>query len=139
MKPRLAIDLDETLGTTITNATSITGFKFRHGCSELLKQLKVKYHLVLWTASNRSYLNKILVFEIGDYFRETYSWDDIAQSWKDIRKINASFLIDDDEYHLEAARKHGLESRYIIVPAYGSPEDEKDPRQWIQQIQNRLL
>jgi hypothetical protein len=139
MKPRLAIDLDETLGATITNSTSIIGFQPRTGCYEILKKLKLRYQLILWTASRRSYLNKVLVFGLGDYFQETYSWDDIAKSWKDIRHINASYLIDDDEYHLEMAQKYGLKSRYIIIPPYGSFTDEKEPHRWIWQIQEKLL
>ena len=138
-KPRIAIDLDETLGATVTDSTSIIGFRLRDGCLELLKQLDSKYHLVLWTVAYRSYLNKVLAFGLKDYFRETYSWDEIKQTWKDIRQINVEYLIDDDEYHREAAKKDGLESHYLIVPAYGSPEDEKHPLGWVQQIKEKLL
>jgi len=139
MKPRIAIDLDETLGATVTDSTAIIGFRLRDGCLELLKQLESKYQLVLWTVANRSYLNKVLAFGLKDYFQETYSWDDIASSWKNIRQINVEFLIDDDEYHIEMAKQYGLKHHYIIVPAYGSLEDEIEPFKWVQQIEKRLL
>jgi hypothetical protein len=47
----------------------------------------------------------VLAFGLKDYFHETYSWDEIATSWKDIRQIKVDFIIDDDEYHQEAATK----------------------------------
>jgi len=139
MKPRIAIDLDETLGATVTNSTSIIGFRLRDGCLPLLKQLELKYHLVLWTVASRSYLNKVLAYGLKDIFQETYSWDDIAKSWKDIREIQVEFLIDDEQYFMEIAKKHGLESHYIIVPAYGSQEDQEAPLKWVQQIEEKLL
>jgi hypothetical protein len=138
-KTRIAIDLDETLGATVTDSTSIIGFRLRDGCLELLKQLDSKYHLVLWTVAYRSYLNKVLAFGLKDYFHESYSWDEIQQSWKDIRLIHVEFLIDDDDYHQQAAKTYDLESHYLIVPAYGCPEDEKHPLGWVQQIKQKLL
>jgi hypothetical protein len=138
IKSRIALDLDETLGVAITDSTSIVGFHLRDGCIELLKQLELKYHLVLWTVASRSYLNKVLNFGLKNYFKETYSWDEIAESWKDVRKIQVEFLIDDEKYYKEVAKKYGLESHYIIVPAYGCPEDDKEPLKWVQQIQKQL-
>jgi hypothetical protein len=139
MKPRIAFDLDETLGATITDSTSIVGFCLREGCIELLEKLQKKYYLVLWTVSNRTYLDKVLSFGLKKYFKETYSWDEISISWKDIRQIGVNFLIDDSEYHKEIAKQHGLSSRYIIIPAFGSPEDVKNSRLWIMQIEEILL
>ena len=139
MKPRIAIDLDETLGATVTDSTSIVGFRIRDGCIELIEQLELKYHLVLWTVARRSYLDKVLAFGLKTYFSETYSWDEIENSWKDIRQINVEYLIDDDEYHQEIAKRYGLESHYIIVPAYGSPEDEEEPLGWVRQVEEKML
>jgi hypothetical protein len=139
MKPRIAIDLDETLGATVTDATFIIGFRLRDGCPQLLKRLKLKYHLVLWTVASRTYLNKVLTYGLKDIFQETYSWDEIAQSWKDVREIQVEFLIDDEEYFMEIAKQHGLESHYIIVPAYGSQEDQEEPLKWVRQIEEKLL
>jgi 5'(3')-deoxyribonucleotidase len=139
MKPRIAIDLDETLGATVTDSTSIIGFRLRDGCLSLLRQLESKYHLVLWTVSSRAYLNKVLDYGLKKHFQETYSWDDIASSWKDIRQIRVDFLIDDDEFHLEKAKQYALEDHYLIVPAYGSLEDQKEPFKWVEQIEKKLL
>ncbi len=139
MKPRIAIDLDETLGATVTDSTSIVGFRIRDGCIELIEQLELKYHLVLWTVARRSYPDKVLAFGLKKYFSETYSWDEIENSWKDIRQINVEYLIDDDEYHQEIAKRYGLESHYIIVPAYGSPEDEEEPLGWVRQVEEKML
>jgi len=131
-KSRIAFDLDETLGTALTDGYSLTGFNIRKGCIDLLDSLKDEYDLVLWTVSNRIYLNKILSFGFPMYFVRTYSWDEIPCEWKDIRKINATFLVDDSIHHKEAAKQ--LESRYIIIPAYGSHEDVNDPLLWTKQI-----
>lgn len=139
MKPRIAIDLDETLGATVTDSTSIIGFRLRDGCIDLLNQLERKYHLVLWTVARRSYLDKVLAFGLKDFFKETYSWDETEQCWKDVREIDVKFLIDDDEYHRERAEKYGIESQYLIVPAYGSREDEQEPLGWVRQIEVKLL
>lgn len=138
MKPRIAFDLDETLGATIIDSNSIVGFRIRDGCLELLKKLKTKYHLVLWSVSNRKYLDKVLSFGLKDYFQETYSWDDISDNWKDIRKTDVEFLIDDSEYHRDVAKKHGLEASYIIIPAFGSIKDEENPLLWVKQIEEVL-
>ncbi len=139
MKARIAFDLDETLGITLTDSNSVIGFHIRDGCTELLERLKTRYHLVLWTVSTRIYLNKVLCFGLADYFQETWSWDEISGKWKDIRRINVKFLIDDSEYHREAAKKYGLESNYIIIPAYGSKEDQKDSLLWARQVKAILL
>ena len=139
MKPRIAFDLDETLGATITDSISIIGFCLREGCIELLEKLQKKYYLVLWSVSNRSYVDKILSFGLKKYFRESYSWDDISRSWKDIREIDVKFLIDDNEYYKEIAQQHGLDSQYIIIPPFGSPEDIKTPMLWVKQIEEILL
>lgn len=54
------------------------------------------------------------------------SWDDIASDWKDIRRIHADYLIDDSPRHRDEVQKYGLELHYIVIPAYGSPEDCQD-------------
>ncbi len=139
MKCRIAFDLDETLGTAITDSNSIIGFNIREGCIELLNELENQYQLILWSVSQRIYLNKVLDFGLDAYFSETYSWDDIPESWKDIRKINVKYLIDDNHYHREMARRNRLEHHYIIVPPYGSQEDNYDPLLWTKIIKTVLL
>ncbi len=135
---RIAFDLDETLGVAITNSTSIVDFLLRDGCIKLLEKIQNEHYLVLWSVSNRSYLNKVLSFGLKKYFRETYSWDEIPSSWKDVRQLEIDFLIDDSEYHKEIAQQYALESQYIIIPAFGSPEDVKNPMLWVTQIENKL-
>ena len=135
---RIAFDLDETLGTPITNGNSIIGFNLRTGCQELLSELSQHDELILWTVSSRRYVEKILQYELATYFQEVYSWDDIASEWKDIRRIHADYLIDDSPHHQDEAQKYGLESHYIVIPAYGSPEDCQDSLLWVKQIHTVL-
>ncbi len=137
-RSRIAFDLDETLGTPITDANSILGFNIRSGCIELLQELEPIYQLILWTASQRSYLDKVLSFGLAQYFTETYSWDEIPETWKDTRIINVEYLIDDNTLQQEMAEKHHLEHHYIIIPAYGSREDNNDPLLWTRIIKNSL-
>lgn len=58
---------------------------------------------------------------------------------KDIRKIGADFPIDDSSHHRQEAQKFSLEHRYIVVPAYGSPEDRRDPFLWVREIERWLI
>jgi NLI interacting factor-like phosphatase len=138
MKLRLAFDLDETLGVPVIDGTSIIGFTIREGGVELLDLLQQEHSLVLWTVASRRYVDKVLSFGLNKYFAEVHSWDEIASEWKDIRKIRADYLIDDSPHHRERAREHGLERRYIVIAPYGSLEDRKDPRLWVQQIEQGL-
>lgn len=108
------------------------------GCGELLDDLEKNFHLVLWTASNRSYADKALMYGLNTYFKETYSWDEIPKNWKDTRILNIDYLIDDSIYHKNIAAKHNIESRYIVVPAYGSEIDTENPRLWIDIIREVL-
>ena len=136
---RIAFDLDETLGTAITDSYSIVGFNVRKGCHDILQYLKKRHSLILWSVSNRSYVDKALRLSgLTEYFIEIYSWDDIKCDWKDIRRINADYLIDDSEYYGEKALKNGLGSKYIIIPIYGSVEDQKDPLLWTKQIRKEI-
>ncbi|WP_020558429.1 NIF family HAD-type phosphatase [Thiofilum flexile] len=135
MKPqRIAFDLDETLGTPIIHNNSIIGFNLRTGCHELLTELAQDHDLILWTVSTRSYVEKVLAYGLTGYFKEIYSWDELACEWKDIRRIHVDYLIDDSPHHQDEAQKYGLESHYIVVPAYGSPEDCQDALLWVKQI-----
>ena len=136
---RIAFDLDETLGTPIVSSTEVEGFNFRTGCEDLLEELQRSYNLILWTASTRRYLDKILQFGLNHFFQETYSWDELSGwNWKDIRQINADYLIDDSPEYQQKAELFGLQDQYIVVPAYGSPDDQQDPFLWLALIRNRL-
>lgn len=139
MKQRIAIDLDETLGSAIVDSKTIIGFQLRDGCTEILNKLQMRYLLILWSTCRRSYMEKAISFVLRPYFHETYSWDELPDYWKDIRKIHADYLIDDSEHHRERAREYGLENHYLIVPAFGSPEDNDDPRLWLKRIEEKLI
>jgi len=139
MKIRLVFDLDETLGVALVNSDSVVGFQIRQGCLELLEKLNEKYQLILWSVSNRNYVNKMLSGELGKFFQETYSWNEIPQQWKDIRIIKGDYLIDDYSYQKEMALQVGLGNKYIIVPAYGDEIDEVEPLRWVKIIENAFL
>lgn len=137
-KPLIAFDLDETLGVPVIVNESIIGFRLRDGCTELLEQLRQSYTLCLWTVSSRAYLNKALSFGLGAFFTQTYSWDELPATWKDVRKIGAAYLIDDSPHHRERAAQYGLAARYIVVAAYGNREDFADSLLWARQVREVL-
>jgi FMN phosphatase YigB (HAD superfamily) len=139
MKKIVAFDLDETLGVPIVQGSKILGFNERKGMKELLEKVGKRYEMVIWTVSNRTYLDKILKYGLNKYFTKTYSWDEISCNWKDIRKIKADYLIDDSPHHKTQAAKFGLEHSYIIIPAYGSLEDQNNPLLWVDIVQRILL
>lgn len=142
MKPRIAIDLDCMLGETIIHELSneILGFRIRPGCQALLESLRHHFTLCLWSTSNRWYVDEVLAFGLKSYFDETYAGDEIAGDWKDIRKISVLCLVDDNPYHRAAAEKEGITpDAYIVIPSFGSPDDQGDPSRWIQIIETALL
>lgn len=138
-RQRIAFDLDETLGVPIIDGVEIIGFRFREGCEELLQRFEKDFNLILWTVSNRRYVEKILSFGLMKYFSEIYCWEDISTSWKDVRRIKADFLIDDSRHHFEKALEEGISERYIVVEPFGSPKDFENPLFWIEQIDEVLF
>jgi hypothetical protein len=135
---RIAFDLDETLGVPIIEVSTIVGFQTRPGCLELLERLRGRFTLVLWSVSGRRYVDKCLSFGLSGWFAETYSWDEMPASWKDVRRIEADFLVDDSPHHREAMAKHGLADRYVVVPIYGGPEDGADPLAWVRLVERAV-
>lgn len=135
---RIAFDLDETLGVPLIEGSSIVGFQTRPGCLELLGRLRPRFALCLWSVSGRRYLDKVLGFGLSDWFAENHSWDDLPGAWKDVHRIGADFLIDDSPHHREAAAKHGLADRYVVVPVYGGPEDAADPLKWVRLVERAV-
>lgn len=138
-RKRIAFDLDETLGVPVIEGVEILGFRFREGCIELLERLVKDFDLILWTVSNRSYVEKILSYGLKKFFTEIYCWEDISTSWKDVRRINADFLVDDSRHHFDEASKTGISERYIVIEPFGSPKDFENPLFWIEQIEQVLL
>lgn len=139
LRKRIAFDLDETLGVPVIQDVEIIGFRFREGSKELLQKLEKDFDLILWTVSNRSYVDKILAFGLKKYFSEIYCWEDISTSWKDVRRIKADFLIDDSPHHFEKAEKEGISNRYIVIEPFGSPKDFENPVYWVEQIEEVLF
>jgi hypothetical protein len=97
--------------------------------------LKREFELVLWSVSPRRYVDKALSFEFGQWFAVSYSWDEVPARWKDVRQIRADFLVDDSPHHQQTAERFGLAASYIVVPAYGSPEDAADPLAWVRLVE----
>jgi hypothetical protein len=95
--------------------------------------------LCLWTVSPRRYLDKALKAGLSEWFVEAYSWDEMPGEWKDVRRIGADYLVDDSPHHREMGTKHGIEEAYIVVPAFGSPEDMRDPLGWVRLVEGALL
>ena len=135
---RIAFDLDETLGVPLIDGVTMVGWQTRPGCLELLAGLRPRFLLCLWSVSNRRYVEKALSYGLGDYFAETYSWDELPARWKDVRRIRADWLVDDCPVHVENARTAGIEAAYVLVPAYGSPEDSADPLGWVRLVEEAV-
>ncbi len=132
---RIAFDLDETLGVPLVNGVNVIGWQMRPGCAELLDDLHSEFDLILWSVSPRRYVDKALSFGFDRWFAESYSWDEMPTRWKDVRQVRADFLVDDSPHHQEAADEFGLKKSYILVPAYGSPEDTSDPLAWVRIVE----
>lgn len=132
---RVAFDLDETLGVPRTDGTGVVGWHLRPGAAELLDRLAPRVALVLWSVSPRRYVDKALAAGLGRWFAESYSWDEVAAPWKDVRRIDADWLVDDSPHHRDAAAALGLAHRYAVVPAFGSPEDDADPLAWARLVE----
>jgi hypothetical protein len=135
---RIAFDLDETLGVPLIEGDAIVGFQPRPGCLELLGRLRPRCTLLLGSVSSHRYLDKVLSFGLAGWFSETYSWDELPAGWKDVRRIGADVLIDDSPHHREAAARHGLADRYVVVPVYGGPEDAADPLAWVRLVERAV-
>ena len=132
---RIAFDLDETLGVPLIEGPSVVGWQIRPGAAALLDRLRPRFQLLLWSVSPRRYVDKALSFGLSRWFAESYSWDEAPAGWKDVRRVRADFLVDDSPHHREAAEALGLGSAYIVVPAYGSPEDVADPLGWARLVE----
>jgi beta-phosphoglucomutase-like phosphatase (HAD superfamily) len=132
---RIAFDLDETLGVPLIDGPNVVGWQMRPGCAELLDRLQQRFALLLWSVSPRRYVDKALSFGLSRWFAESYSWDEIASHWKDVRRLQADRLVDDSPHHAQAAAEFGLATRYIVVPAYGSPEDVADRLAWVRLVE----
>lgn len=112
---RIVFDMDNTLVDEL-------GQKARPGIRALLEKLAADDHeLVLWTSSSRERAKIILSdheferFFARFLFREDYDPKNTG-AMKDIRKIDADVLIDDDPRQVDFANKAGR--RGILISAY---------------------
>lgn len=135
---RIAFDLDETLGVPLIEGVAVVGWQFRPGAAELLSRLRTQFTLCLWSVSSRHYVDKALAAGLDQWFTESYTWDELPCQWKDVRRITADLLIDDSPHHQEAAQEHDLGVSYVVVPAYGSPEDSVDPLGWVRIVEDAI-
>ena len=88
MKKRIAFDLDETLAVALVDGRSLRGFLIRPGCAELLKKLAPDYDLILWSSSERPYLNRALNASLKTFFKGVrYSW---SETYRTAGRIYAS-------------------------------------------------
>lgn len=131
---RIAFDLDETLGVPLTDGRGVIGWQMRPGAIGLLERLRDRFQLVLWSVSSRRYVDKALAHGLGPWFAESYSWDEMPGPWKDVRQIRVDWLVDDSPHYRETGAQFGLAACYIVVPAYGSPEDAADPLGWVRLV-----
>jgi hypothetical protein len=131
---RIAFDLDETLGVPLTDGRGVVGWQMRPGCADLLDRLGGGFQLVLWSVSPRRYVDKALAAGLDRWFAESHSWDEVPSAWKDVRRLGVDWLVDDSPHHAQAAAEFGLAARYVVVPAYGSPEDAADPLAWVRLV-----
>ncbi|MGE0432268.1 MAG: NIF family HAD-type phosphatase [Planctomycetota bacterium] len=137
---RIAIDLDDTLGTAVVDAFDVIGFTLRPGCIELLADLAQHYELVLFTAAPRRYVEKVFAFTgLGEWFAEQVTADEWPYGLKDPRFARAEFLVDDLDDHRRFGIEQGIGSQYIIIPAFGSPDDEREPDRWSRIVRDLLL
>ena len=103
-----------------------------------IKRLRHQGHtLILWTYANRAWLRHVeKAFPIlPTLFHETYTVDEVPAQWsrfrgrservKDLRRIRADVLVDNEPQHGIWGRAHGIKGRYVDVETYG---DRQSPR-----------
>jgi hypothetical protein len=132
---RIAFDLDETLGVPMTDGRGVVAWQMRPGCADLLDRLRPKFEVVLWSVSPRRYVDQALAAGLDRWSAESHLWDEVPARRKDVWRLRADWLVDDSPHHAQAAAEFGLASRYIVVPAYGSPEDAADPLAWVRLVE----
>lgn len=126
---RIAYDLD---GTIVGLKDGIKAF-LRPGIIPAIKKLKTKGHtVILWTFGNDEWWQEVrrMFPELRNLFHEVYTRDNMLHHMtfaknmgmhavKDIRKIAADVLVDNDPSHHRWARRHGLAKKYVLVKTIG--------------------
>lgn len=135
LRKRVAIDFRVFFPPVMKGDTPVA-YIYRDG-DEIIDRLRQDFDLILWSAEKPDIVEEFLDVE-RQQFAEVHFWHDNAFHWKDVREINADFLIDDDPHHLEIAMTVGIWERYILVEPLGSPKDIEDPFLWAKTIENAL-
>src|SRR6056297_2504172 len=124
---KIVIDMDNTL-------TDLNGKHVRPGIETLLQMLiKDRHTLVLWTNSPKMRAIDILRDnQLMKYFSEFIYREDYDPSnrglHKDIGKIGADLIIDDDPAEIEFNRKK--KKRIILVKSFMSSSTKIDPDEY---------
>ena len=120
MKPwRIVIDLDNTIACEF-------GRQVRPGIIAFLETLAAEgFELVLWTNSRRARAEIIIdEHDLGRHFARVICREDYDdQGPKEIRKIGAQVLIDDDPAQVDAATAAGALG--LLITPYRGGEDPK--------------
>ena len=126
---RVVIDLDGTLVGFRHDGTLALNRKLLRAASNLRAQ---GHTMILWTLGNRKWWREVArqYPVLRQLFHEVYSRDELPgrvtegrgfpEAVKDLRIVNGDVLIDNEPAHLEWARRHGLQGRYILVPTFGA-------------------
>lgn len=126
---RIAYDLD---GTIVGLKNGTEAF-LRPGIIPAIKKLKKKGHtVILWTFGNDEWWKEVrrMFPELRNLFHEVYTRDNMLHRMtvtpkgemehvKDVRRIAADVLVDNDPVHHRWARRHGLAKRYVLVNTIG--------------------
>ena len=136
LRKRVAFDF-KIFFPPVLKGKSLVAITDRDGSEKLIKRLNQDFDLILWSTEEEGLVNEVLFFE-NHYFSEVHYWEDNAFHWKDVRAINADFLIDDDPHHLETAMTVDIWDRYILIDPFGSPKDIEEPFRWAKIIEGAL-
>lgn len=124
---KIVFDMDNTL-------TDLNGQNIRPGIEALLNMLiNDKHTLVLWTNSPKLRAmdilrdNNLVQYFSEFIYREDYDPDNRG-FYKDIAKIGAHLIIDDDPAEIEFNKKK--KKRGILVKSYMSSSTEIDPDEY---------
>ena len=128
---RIAFDLDGTLVGWSPKEGRLAP-SLRPGILRVLRRLHDQGHtLILWTFAARAWWFQVRAMfpQLRGVFAEVYTRDDTPPHWtqgrgvaepvKDIRRIAADVLVDNEPAHHEWARRHGLEGQYVLVSTFG--------------------
>lgn len=130
---RIVFDMD---GTLVGAWERPRGAEYRLNTRLYAEALELKrdgHEVILWTFGNREWWRIVRAWwpELLEVFDEVYTRDDDLgkrinrtgvyhlDHVKDIRRINADLLIDNDPIHKRWAERKGMGEQYVVVRTYG--------------------